>query len=161
EVVVEDVEALAAVLGDDPGPARVVDDVVLYETVMAAVHGDSPLRSAVDGVPDQRELVSVRRRARGPKVVMKMNGVPSDLVRSDFGNLALAVELGAVENAQFRSTQILERRVPDVDVRMGHKNRMTAYSGGPFRPYDHVAGEHARVGHQLGAAVCRPGTFVV
>src|SRR5207247_7292440 len=92
EVVVEHVEALRAVVGDNAGAMSVVNDVVLNEPVMAVMDGDSPLRSAVDSVADQRELVSVCRGLFGSEVVMEMDRITSDLVGSQMLDVALRSE---------------------------------------------------------------------
>ena len=83
EVVLEHVEALGAVLGHDARAARVVDDVVLNEPVVAVVNGDAPLRRVVDRVADQRELVAVGRRRLRSEGVVEVQRVAADLVRAD------------------------------------------------------------------------------
>src|SRR5262249_51444278 len=48
EVVFKHVETLGTVLGNNSGSASFVNHVIAYQTVMAVVNRDSPLRSSVN-----------------------------------------------------------------------------------------------------------------
>src|SRR5215510_8449856 len=105
---------------------RVVDDVILNKPVVAVVDSDAPLRCAIDGVADQRELITIGRRLPRSKVMVEMNRVTSDLIGPQSPDLSLVIELRVIQYSHLRASHLAHFHETQVDFSARHENHMTA-----------------------------------
>ena len=136
--MVEHIEAFRPILGRDRSAVVVVDDVVLDQSVVAAVDRDAPFESRLDGaaihsIPEHGELVAVRRGGLWTKQVMRVDRVAADVVG------------GAVEGQIRRAPQILELGVTEIHVGHVVVQRVPACAGWIFRADNDVPRQVAHV----------------
>src|SRR5262249_43077976 len=134
EVMVEDIETLGAVLGDNTGSSRVVDNVIADETVMAVMNRDAPLWGPIYSIADERELIATPRSDFGTEVVMEVDCISANLVRAEFGQSAAIVEFRVIQDTHFGPAHIAHFHIPQVYIRMVNEDHVTAGSFRILRP---------------------------
>ena len=139
----------------------VVHDVVLNEPIVAVMDGDTPLRCAIDGVADERELVTVGRHLPGSEIMMEMNRVTPDLVGSQLSNLSLIVEFRVIQHAHPRAPHLAHFHETQIDFGAGHENHVAARAGGIFRTDDHVAAKITDVRQEFEFVLRVSCTFMI
>ena len=160
EVVDDVVGGFLSVLEHERGAVGVVDDVVLHEPERGVVHGDAPFWRAVHGVADQLELTTRRRRGGGANVVVQMQRIAADLIRSRGQRLRRQMrvfgrrrgelqrgepgERGRVEGGDRRAAEILEQHVAEIDRSPMNEDRVAADAGRVRRAHDDAA---AKIAH--------------
>src|SRR5215469_18351521 len=89
---------------------------------MAVMNGDTPLRRAVDSIADQCELITVGRRLPRTEVMMEVDRITSDLIRSKFLDLPLIGEFSVIQNTHARASHLAHFHEPEINLGAGHEN---------------------------------------
>ena len=120
---------------------------------MAVVNRDSPFGSSINGIADKCELISIRRRILWTEVVMKMDGIASNLIRSELHQPAGTVEFRIIEYAHPGPAHFTHLDITEVDIGARHENHVPTRALRIFGANDNVTTDVARMRQELELAI--------